>query len=353
MYYNTTYRGDIMTKQGKTEKKIEKRERKEANRTNEVKVRFKCTVWKCISIIICCIMVCSTAVKCTDKYVKKLETIAENQAYQQQNPPVDNTDVSSDVNTDIDVTDPTEESTLPEGESTTKTGSTSAGDKSSSKSTTKTNSNGSGEMTKAEIISLFNKASNNAKASSKSITQNYCVNTLASSVEISNKTLASLANKLIDANMGKDESQSNITYSNRNDINKYYPVENQSWSSKLTQSDVKNATIKESNGIYTIVIELYDDTTPNIPVGGGHAGKAFSVIEKKTILDNAGAAKALIDEDSIKLTFRNCKVKVTVDKKTGKLLTSNYYMIWRLALNALGIDVAVSFGLEEDFKINW
>ena len=208
-------------------------------------------------------------------------------------------------------------------------------------------------MNKAQIVALFNNAANGAKANAKSIKQNYTKNTQVSSIELKNKMLASVADKLIAANMGEDESKHDKTYTG-GDKAGYFPVAGQSWASKLTEADVKTATIDEKNGTYSVVIKLVDDTQPNLKVGEGHAGKAISLVTKEQIVDGAGSAgMAFIEEESIKVSHSNCTIKVTIDKATGKLKTANYYRDWKLQLTAIGIDIGITFGIEEDYVINW
>lgn len=208
-------------------------------------------------------------------------------------------------------------------------------------------------MNKAQIVALFNNAANGAKTNAKSIKQNYTKNTQVTSIELKNKMLASVADKLIAANMGEDESKHNKTYTG-GDKAGYFPVAGQSWASKLTEADVKTATVDEKNGTYSVVIKLVDDTQPNLKVGEGHAGKAISLVTKEQIVEGAGSVgMAFIEEESIKVSHSNCTIKVTIDKATGKLKTANYYRDWKLQLTAIGIDVGITFGIEEDYVINW
>lgn len=209
-------------------------------------------------------------------------------------------------------------------------------------------------MNKSQIVTLFNNSANTAKVSAKSIKQNYTKNTQVTGIELSNKMLANLADKLISANMGEDETKHNKTYTTAGDKNGYFPVAGQTWASKLTDADVKEATVKENGGNYDVVIKLVDDTQANLKVGEGHAGKAISLVTKEQIVEGAGSAgMAVIKEESIKVTHSGCVIKATIDKATGKMKTANYYRVWKLQLTALGIDIGISFGIEEDFVINW
>ena len=209
-------------------------------------------------------------------------------------------------------------------------------------------------QTKEEIVALYNNAVNQVKDGSKAIVSNYTLNSQTSDATLSNKVLQNIANKLISANMGYDKKKANVTYSSAAEKRENFPVRGQSWSSHLTASDLTKATCTEQDGVYTVTLYLSPDTTPNIKADQGHAGKGFSIITKDSIVEGAGSlGMSVIEEDSIKLTFKNCKITAKIDKQTGKLTDANYFQDWTLALTALGIDVAVSFGSEDDYSIRW
>lgn len=208
--------------------------------------------------------------------------------------------------------------------------------------------------TKAEIVALYNDAANSAKTDSKSILQNYSISTQTKDASISNKMLEGIANKLISANMGHNKDKDNKLWTTQAEKNANFVVEGQTWASKLTEADIAGATCEDKGDYYKITLKLVDDTTPNLKIGSGHAGKGISIVTKDEIVKGAGSlGMSVIEEPSIKVTYKNCKIVATIDKETGKLLTGNYYQDWTLALTALGIDVEVSFGLENDYKINW
>ncbi len=209
-------------------------------------------------------------------------------------------------------------------------------------------------QSKAEIVALYNDSVNRVKTESKAIVSNYTLNTQTQDAEISNKMLQGIANKLISANMGYDKKKANVKYVTPTQIIDAFPVRGQKWSSHLTADDVTKATCTEKDGIYTVTLYLKPDTTPNIKADQGHAGKAFSVITKESIVEGAGSlGMSVIEEDTIKLTFKDCRITARIDKETGRVLDANYYMDWTLALTALGIDVAVSFGSEDDYSVIW
>lgn len=208
--------------------------------------------------------------------------------------------------------------------------------------------------TKAEILALYNDAANSAKTDSKSILQNYSISTQTKDAVISNKMLQNIANKLISANMGHNKDKDNKLYTTQAEKNANFVVEGQTWASKLTEADIASATCEDKGDVYKVTLKLVDDTTPNLKTGSGHAGKGISIVTKDDIVKGAGSlGMSVIEEPSIKVGYKNCKIVATIDKETGRLLTGNYFQDWSLALTALSIDVEVSFGLENDYKINW
>ena len=71
-------------------------------------------------------------------------------------------------------------------------------------------------------------------------------------------------------------------------------------------------------------------------------------------MEGAGSlGMSVIEEDTIKLTFKDSRITAKIDKETGHVQDVNYYINWTLALTAIGIDVAVSFGAEDDYSIIW
>lgn len=208
--------------------------------------------------------------------------------------------------------------------------------------------------TKEEVIAYYNENANRIKSEAKEIMQNYALNTQTRDAVISNKMLSGIANKLISANMGYDKKAQGRVLASAADKSEYFPVKGQTWTSKLTVSDVVNATCTENGDYYDIVITLIPDTTPNIKLGQGHAGKAISIVTKDSIVEGAGTlGMSVIEEESINLTYKDCKITVKVEKETGNIIAANYYQDWTLSLTAIGIDVTVAFGIEDDYTISW
>lgn len=209
----------------------------------------------------------------------------------------------------------------------------------------------------ADILAYFNTAINKVKPNAKQITLNSEVNSTAGGISGNLPgTLTSMADGLIADNMGpKDLSSLDpglVNATTTDQKNAMFPVENESWSSKLTADDISSATYTEADGKYTITILVKEDApSTDTAHGTGHNGKVFSVIMPSIVTDNAGPAASLIKD--VKTGHKDGKIVVTVDKETGNVETATYYFVWTLSLKALGMEVSIPFGLEKNFTITW
>lgn len=209
----------------------------------------------------------------------------------------------------------------------------------------------------ADILAYFNTAINKVKPNAKQITLNSEVNSTAGGISGNLPgTLTSMADGLIADNMGpKDLSSLDpglVNATTTEQKNAMFPVENESWSSKLTADDISSATYTEADGKYTITILVKEDApSTDTAHGSGHNGKVFSVIMPSIVTDNAGPAASLIKD--VKTGHKDGKIVVTVDKETGNVETATYYFVWTLSLKALGMEVSIPFGLEKNFTISW
>ena len=209
----------------------------------------------------------------------------------------------------------------------------------------------------ADILAYFNTAINKVKPNAKQITLNSELNSTAGGISGNLPgTLTSMADGLIADNMGpKDLSSLDpglVNATTTDQKNAMFPVENESWSSKLTADDISSATYTEADGKYTITILVKEDEpSTDTAHGTGHNGKVFSVIMPSIVTDNAGPAASLIKD--VKTGHKDGKIVVTVDKETGNVETATYYFVWTLSLKALGMEVSIPFGLEKNFTITW
>lgn len=211
-----------------------------------------------------------------------------------------------------------------------------------------------------EVVNYFNTAINKVKPNAKQVTLNSETSSQTTGIAGSIPSLfTGLVDSAIKSNMGaKDLSALTPEEVNATTVeakNYMFPVEKQTWSSKLTADDVESKEVKDNGSTYTITLNIKaDEVSTETGAGYGHNGKVFSVITPDIILTNADKYKlsSLIKEC---LTgTHNGKVTVTVDKATGNVTAANYYFDWDLDVTIIGgINVTVSFGLEKDLTIAW
>ena len=256
----------------------------------------------------------------------------------------DNGATNNDVNTP--------ETTAAAVEGTTSAGDDKTNSDAPTEAATEANNGAADKNDKAAIVEYFNTASNNVKAKAKSVTKVKEENYQAQDIDLGSLgAFKSIVSKLINDNMGVNEEQSGRTGSTAADKNAIYPVENESWSSKLTVDDVESATRTEKDGVYTITIKVKkDDLAAEYAHGTGHHGKAFNIVMPQTIKDNAGGAASLLG--SLKVGYQNGTIVAKVDKATGNLISANYDFVWLLNVDVFG-GVTAYFGIKTDYTVKW
>lgn len=273
--------------------------------------------------------------------------------------PADDTTAAS-VDADATTAAADESTTAAADESTTAAAdesTTAAADESTTAASTTAATTAASKMPqgKEAIVAYFNTAINSAKKDSKSITSNYMVHSVAGEITGIPAALDSVGQTLIKDNMGEDDSKKNVTWTTAEDKNAYFPVEGETYASKLTAADVKDAQIKEANGKYMIrITTVADGRSEGHKHGAGHAPKAFNAV-LPGIIDGyiPGIAKSLFSVGTVATAYPSSTVTVTVDAATGKVLTANYKLYWTLYIPLNGTDVVLPFATENDYTINW
>ncbi len=207
----------------------------------------------------------------------------------------------------------------------------------------------------AAIVEYYNTAINNAKKNSKSIHSNYMKHAVAGEITGIPSALDSIGQSLIKDNMGEDESKKDVTWTSAEDKNAYFPVEGETYASKLTAADVKDAKIVEKDGKWIIKITTKDDPrSEGYSHANGHAPKAFNAV-LPGIIDGyiPGIAKSLFSVGTVATGYPSSTVQVTVDPATGNVVHANYMLYWTLYIPLSGTDVVLPFSTENDYVINW
>ncbi len=260
----------------------------------------------------------------------------------------------------VEDTEIAEETTLSAIEETTAEGETAAAEETTAEGETTTAEETTAAAIampegKEAIVTYYNTAINNAKSKSKSITSNYMKHAVAGEITGIPSALDSIGQSLIKDNMGEDESKKNVTWTSAADKNAFFPVENETYASKLTAADVKEAKIEEKGGKWVITITTVADARSESHAHGkGHAPKAFNVV-LPGIIDGyiPGVVKSMFSVGTVSTAYPSSTVKVTVDPATGKVVSANYMMYWTLYIPLGDTDVVLPFSTENDYTINW
>jgi hypothetical protein len=200
-------------------------------------------------------------------------------------------------------------------------------------------------MSKAEIIALFNESANKIKTEATKVVKNYEYKKLLEE----HLEVPSVLNGMMDTFMGsvmKDELEPQ-EYATPELIVEKYPVPRETWSSKLTEADVAEATCIDNGTEYEITLKLVDATNPS--VGSGVAAAMDTITEE----DKAGIPDMVSKMDMV---YFDCVIKCKIDKASGRTTWSNYTspVIFDCEVKMFGTH-AVKMGLsfEKDYTITY
>ena len=171
----------------------------------------------------------------------------------------------------------------------------------------------SGEMSKAEIIALFNESANKIKTEATKVVRNHeYKKMLEEYLEV-----PSVLNGMMDTFMGsvmKDDLEPQ-EYVGTDMIIEKYPVPRETWSSKLTEADVTEATCIDNGTEYEITLKLAETINPT--VGSGVAAAMDTITEE----DKAGIPDMVSKMD---MRYFDCVIQCKIDKATGRTTWSTY-----------------------------
>lgn len=214
----------------------------------------------------------------------------------------------------------------------------------------------SASSSQADILAYFNTAINKVKPNAKTVILVKETNSRAGDVTgklplgISTSTADSIISAFMGDKKAEDMPAPATTVEAKNAI---FPVENESWSSKLTVDDIESATCKDNSSAYEITIKVKEDAvSADTAHGVGHNGKVFSVIQASTIMANIPSVVSGILKEA-ETGHKDGIITVTVDKATGNVTSANYYFTWTLHVLGTGLDAQMVFGLEKQFTIDW
>ncbi len=204
-------------------------------------------------------------------------------------------------------------------------------------------------MTTDEIIALFNQSSDKVKTDATKVVKNFEKRSSLPEKTVVPSALQGTANSLMEQFM-KDDLEP-IEYSGNADIVANYPVPGQSYSSKLTAADVKEATCTDNGTEYEITIKLNDSQNPTAGTG---VGAACDVIEAAEVTSN-GAVAAIMK--SFTINYYDCVIKCKIDKATNHITWSSYttplIIDCQVSVLVSTVDATVGLSFEKDYTVTY
>ena len=212
--------------------------------------------------------------------------------------------------------------------------------------------------TTEEIVAYFNTAVNGVKTNAKSVKHHYSKISLNGTPVLPSwaDSLLKLfggAEKFLDDQLSSN-SKGEQVYTG-SDIKNRFPVENESWASKLTAADVKSATCTPSadGKTYTIkVVTIADGKSSTVKHGGGHAPKAFNVVLPGVVNDALGkipGATKLVGGEA-EMNYPSSTATITVDVATGNVVKAEYDLKWTINF---GTSVVIPFTTLDSYTISY
>lgn len=208
-----------------------------------------------------------------------------------------------------------------------------------------------GEKTVAEIVAAYNTAANKIKPSAKSITRNYNkMQNLPEYLELPS-AISSIGEWAINKFVkGSDDP---AVFDEKEEIDEYFPISHENYTSKLTADMVKNATLKDEGGVLKIDIVLKDDSITSPKKGTGYAG-VFNTVSASTFEEISIPGTTF---ESVKINGINGRIQCTIDKKTQLITKLNLKNtdVLDLDVKVAGsrFKVKTAFSNENDYTVNY
>lgn len=208
-------------------------------------------------------------------------------------------------------------------------------------------SSGTASLKKADIIALYNEAANKVKTDAKKVTRNFKNTRYNTSESILPSALEAMANPMIEKYV-KDDVEP-VHYMTKEDIIENYPAPKQTYSSKLTASDVDEATCVDNGKEYVITLKL---ASCKNPTAGVKVGAACHIMDVTSI--KASDSSMIRKFDAI---YEGCVIKCRIDKTTNRVTWANFYTPFTIdaVINVLFSEVVTVavMSYERDYTITY
>ena len=271
-----------------------------------------------VTAVLCVAGVCISAISVTDKVAEMIKTTAVPASVQQNGVYEEIGDVPTDgdiAEIPVDGEPVTDAEVAEQGDTAQTSGETSgtdngtassSGSSSSSDTASTTKKTSNVPQTKAEILNYCNTALNKAKAAKIGYNKKMVREVKGSTDGISPSLI-----KLVTAN------KSTTMKKGSDDIKDDFPAAGYSWSSKLREQDITNATLKQNGKYYEIRLTLGNEKNPA-------KGEASSYGRVMSVIDAAEAGNMVPGIKSINMRFHDGYVYAKIDSTTGKLVSAEF-----------------------------
>ena len=195
-----------------------------------------------------------------------------------------------------------------------------------------------------EIVKYYIDANNKVKASASKVTKTY-----ANASNYNQVVEAGALSKIGQLLMGSFlKEQTDLNEEFTENISGTFPPGGEKCN--LTVNDVAEATCKEENGVYTVMIKVKPD---NNPKSGYGTGSICSIITDQSITDAAGK---YISMSNVVCAYDGAYIEAKIDKATGNITDLYTYMPMYLSLTAkalVTVDAKVGLLFEERWTVNF
>lgn len=193
-----------------------------------------------------------------------------------------------------------------------------------------------------DIIALFNKSADNVKVNATVVQRNFKKQQHLSEYTELPSVLQSVGSPLI-SKLLTDNNEVKVHDTKERIIEKF-PVGNETWSSKATVADLKEATCTDDGTSYNITLKYVDGTDP---VGTGVAN-SFTMFKVEDIQETAGS---LVSGGSF--AYFDAVITCKIDKATGNMTWVNYHLPCVATIETKLATAKVGMMIEEDFTITY
>jgi len=188
--------------------------------------------------------------------------------------------------------------------------------------------------TKAEIIAYFNVAANKVKIEKPGVKK---IEEISFHVK-GDGAIANIANKVQDAlKKNGTLNPDPITVKKGAGHNAAFPVENQSWSSRLSAGAVSSASCVEKNGAYMITIRMKDEhisyEQARKPLQTKH-GQVVDILKANEIDEQMKSLSWLVTLHDLDQTYSGTTIVCTIDAKSQTMRSAHYRIISNATIKA-------------------